>query len=43
MRGLPSILSLLTTSLINVIIQEHDFRFYLSHDIKIAWICIFAV
>ena len=32
MRGLPSILSLFATSLINSMIQEHEF--YLSYDIK---------
>ena len=35
MRGLSSILSHFPISLINSIIQEHDVRFYLSHDIKI--------
>ena len=34
MRGLPSILSLFATSLINSIIQEPNVRFYLSYDIK---------
>ena len=37
MRGLPSILSLFATSLINSIVQEHEcFKFYLSYDIEIT-------
>ena len=36
MRGLPSILSLFCKEFNKSIIQEHDVRFYLSYDIKIA-------
>ena len=36
MRGLPSILSLFATSLINSIIQSTNVRFYLSYSIKIT-------
>ena len=35
MRGLSSILSLFTTSLINLKIQSTNVRFYLSYNIKI--------
>ena len=35
MRGLLSILSLYFAGLINSIMQEHNVKFCLSHDIKI--------
>ena len=42
MRSLSSIYSF-SQSLINSIKQEHEFRFYLSHDIKINTNHIFGV
>ena len=43
MRGLPRILSLYATSLINSIIRDMNIRFYLSHDIKKLANCNFGV